>query len=48
MVPEQLEVEREFDVDATFVVPAFGGVPGVAVVGPPVTHELAAVYHRAV
>jgi inorganic triphosphatase YgiF len=45
VVTEQLEVERKFDVDATFVPPGLGRVPGVAAVDPPVTHELAAVYH---
>ncbi|CCG01065.1 CYTH domain-containing protein [Blastococcus saxobsidens] len=45
MVSEQLEIERKFDVDAAFVPPPLDGVPGVAAVDPPVTHELAAVYH---
>ncbi|WP_347058767.1 CYTH domain-containing protein [Blastococcus sp. HT6-30] len=45
MVTEQLEVERKFDVDTDFVLPALDAVPGVAVVDAPVTHELTAVYH---
>jgi inorganic triphosphatase YgiF len=44
MVTEQLEVERKFDVDPPFVVPDLGGLPGVAVVAPPVTHDLVAIY----
>lgn len=45
MVTEQLEVERKFDVDAAFVLPPFGAVPGVAAADAPVVHELEAVYH---
>ncbi|MGY1916918.1 CYTH domain-containing protein [Blastococcus sp. SYSU DS0973] len=45
MVTEQLEVERKFDVDTDFVLPALDAVPGVAVMDAPVTHELTAVYH---
>ncbi|MGY1836723.1 CYTH domain-containing protein [Blastococcus sp. SYSU DS0510] len=45
MVAEQLEIERKFDVDEGFTVPALAGVDGVAVVAEPVVHELAAVYH---
>ncbi|SEL27683.1 CYTH domain-containing protein [Blastococcus sp. DSM 46786] len=45
MVAEQLEIERKFDVDEGFAVPALDGVPGVAAVAGPVVHELAAVYH---
>ncbi|MCF6735795.1 CYTH domain-containing protein [Blastococcus sp. KM273129] len=45
VVAEQLEIERKFDVDAGFAVPRLDGVPGVAAVGGPVVHELAAVYH---
>ncbi|MGY2083546.1 CYTH domain-containing protein [Blastococcus sp. SYSU DS0539] len=45
MVTEQLEVERKFDVDAAFVLPALDVVPGVAAADAPRTHELEAVYH---
>lgn len=44
VVTEQLEVERKYDVDHGFVVPTLTGVPGVALVAPPVAHALEAVY----
>jgi CHAD domain-containing protein len=42
---EQLEVERKFDVDPTFVLPDLAGVGGAAEVDDPVEHHLEAVYH---
>ena len=45
MATEHTEIERKFDVEETFVLPDLGGVPGVASVGAPVVHELAATYH---
>lgn len=45
MVHEQLEIERKFDVDPGFVLPALDGVPGVAAADPPRVHDLEAVYH---
>ena len=44
MATEQLEIERKFDVGAEFVVPGLTGIPGIATVGPPEVHDLAAVY----
>ena len=44
MATEQLEIERKFDVGPEFVVPGLAGVPGIATAGPPVVHDLAAVY----
>jgi CHAD domain-containing protein len=45
MVVEQLEIERKFDVDATFVLPRLADVPGVAEVRAPVEHALEAAYY---
>ena len=45
MVTEQLEIERKFDVGPEFVVPDLAEVPGIATAGPPVVHDLVAVYH---
>lgn len=45
MVTEQLEIERKFDVGPDFVVPDLTAVPGVVTAGPPVVHDLVAVYH---
>ncbi|RZU33854.1 CYTH domain-containing protein [Blastococcus saxobsidens] len=45
MVTEQLEIEQKFDVGPEFVVPGLAGVPGIATAGPPVVHDLVAVYH---
>jgi CHAD domain-containing protein len=42
---EQLEIERKFDVDETFVLPRLVGVPGVAEVRDPVEHSLEAAYY---
>jgi CHAD domain-containing protein len=42
---EQLEIERKFDVDETFVLPDLTGVPRVAEVREPVEHSLEAVYY---
>jgi CHAD domain-containing protein len=42
---EQLEIERKFDVDETFVLPDLTGVPGVADVREPVEHALEAAYY---
>ncbi|SSC23688.1 CHAD domain-containing protein with CYTH domain, partial [Klenkia terrae] len=41
---EHTEIERKYDVEETFVLPDLSGVPGVASVGAPVVHELAATY----
>ena len=45
MTTGQLEVERKFDVDEPFALPAFEGLDGVATVDPPVEHHLEATYH---
>ncbi len=45
MATEHTEIERKFDVEETFALPDLTGVPGVASVGDPVVHELAATYH---
>ncbi|SDP25106.1 CHAD domain-containing protein [Klenkia soli] len=45
MATEHTEIERKFDVDETFALPDLSGVPGVASVGAPVVHELAATYY---
>ena len=45
MVTEQLEVERKFEVDAAFTLPALDAVPGVAAADAPAIHQLEAVYH---
>jgi len=42
---EHTEIERKFDVEETFALPDLAGVPGVASVGAPVVHELAATYY---
>jgi CHAD domain-containing protein len=42
---EHLEVERKFDVEADFALPALGGAEGVAAVDDAVEHRLEAVYH---
>ncbi|CAB4897784.1 MAG: CHAD domain-containing protein [Actinobacteria bacterium] len=44
MATEHTEIERKYDVEETFVLPDLSGVPGVASVGAPVVHELAATY----
>ncbi|GHE09711.1 CYTH and CHAD domain-containing protein [Klenkia taihuensis] len=45
MATEHTEIERKFDVEETFALPDLAGVPGVASVGAPVVHELAATYY---
>jgi CHAD domain-containing protein len=45
---EQLEIERKFDVDETFVLPDLTGVPGVADVREPVEYALEAAYYDTV
>lgn len=42
---EHVEIERKFDVEEAFALPDLSGVPGVASVGAPVVHELAATYY---
>ncbi|HEV7870241.1 MAG TPA: CYTH and CHAD domain-containing protein [Modestobacter sp.] len=48
MAVEQLEIERKFDVDETFVLPDLTGVPGVADVREPVEYALEAAYYDTV
>ena len=45
MAVEQLEIERKFDVEETFVLPALDGLPEVAEVREPVEHALEAAYY---
>lgn len=45
MATEHTEIERKFDVEETFALPDLAGVPGVASVGDPVVHDLAATYY---
>ena len=45
MATEHLEIERKFDVDATFVLPGLTDLPGVAEVREPVEHALEAAYY---
>jgi len=42
---QHTEIERKFDVEETFALPDLSAVPGVASVGAPVVHELAASYY---
>lgn len=42
---EHVEIERKFDVEEAFALPDLSGVPGVAAVGAPVVHDLAATYY---
>ena len=44
MTTGHLEIERKFDVDEAFTLPALAGT-GIAAVDAPVEHDLEAVYH---